>query len=441
MTGSSATERLASLFAEAESADYVGEPVSQAEHALQAASLAQSSGDASLVLAALLHDVGHLCFPDAERMGNVGVLRHEALGADFLTALGFSRRVAELVEGHVDAKRYLVATNANYAAKLSDASRTTLDYQGGAMTDAEVRAFEARADADDLLRLRAWDEAAKVPGRPVPAFEDYRELIEADLSARRLADTDVAAFHETGYLHLTDVFSPAQVARLQAAAGRLAALPETPGAAMKYFERGGGDERQLCRVEDFLAYEPVLGKLIDGPLLLNWLGQLMGEPACLFKEKVNFKLPGGAGFEPHQDAPAFTSFGQDYHITVMLSFDATTTANGCLELVSGRWDETLPLTGELTIDAATVDSLAWQPLPTAPGDIVLFHSYLPHRSGANDTTRARRALYATYNRASQGDVRDDYFAAKRKAFPPDVEREPGREYDAGVFNVGNPIGR
>ena len=165
----------------------------------------------------------------------------------------------------------------------------------------------------------------------------------------------------------------------------------------------------------------------------------MDSPACLFKEKVNFKRPGGGAFAPHQDAPAFTSFGHTWHITVMVALDDATPENGCLEVVPGVWDHVLATNDDLTMADSVVKELAWTPLQVRAGDLVCFHSYLPHRSANNLTRGSRRAIFATYNRASEGDVRDAYFAEKRRVFPPDDEREPGRTYEAGVFNVGNPI--
>lgn len=436
-----AIKTLVNLFKLAAAADYVGEPVSQAEHALQAAALANASGDVDLVLAALLHDIGHLCFPDAEQMDNVGTLEHELLGAGYLTALGFSRRVASLVAGHVDAKRFLVATSQAYSDKLSDASRQTMGFQGGAMSPLEVEEFKLDPRHHDLLRLRAWDEAAKVPGKNVPRFEHYLPVIEQHLDSQRLSSGQVESFHREGFLQLTNVFTFAQIDRLQSHATALSLLEETPGKWMKYFESSAKGDRLLCRIENFIQHENVLGAFIDGPRFLDLVSQLMGEPACLFKEKINFKLPGAAGFEPHQDAPAFTSFDHDYHITLMLSFDDSTEENGCLEVAPGEWpNQNLPFKADLTIADVTVDKLNWQPVATKAGDILLFGSYLPHRSGPNKASASRRALYATYNRAVDGDVRDQYFAEKRRVFPPDVEREAGKNYgDSGVFNVGNPV--
>ena len=143
--------------------DYIGEPVTQIEHMRQAARLAQKAGaDDALILGALFHDIGHLCAPkDAPEMDGLGVVDHEHIGADFLLACGYSERVAALVRLHVQAKRYLCFRHPSYAANLSPASAGTLRHQGGMMTADEAAAFEEHPLHRDILRLRAWDEAAK----------------------------------------------------------------------------------------------------------------------------------------------------------------------------------------------------------------------------------------------------------------------------------------
>ena len=179
------------LYLGAEHADYIGEPISQLAHALQAAHLARAAGASDEdVIAALLHDVGHLCAPDdVDDMGGYGAAGHEDVGAAHLEALGFDEAVVERVRGHVAAKRYLVATRAAYAAKLSRASETTLAHQGGPMTRDEQRAFEASPLCDAWLRLRAWDDAAKVPGLEVPSFDAYLPLMAAHLRGVRSGPT------------------------------------------------------------------------------------------------------------------------------------------------------------------------------------------------------------------------------------------------------------
>ncbi|WP_395610129.1 phosphonate degradation HD-domain oxygenase [Pseudomonas sp. B22129] len=149
-------------------ADYIGEPVSQIEHMSQAAQLAMAEGfDDEVVLAAFFHDIGHICGQGGENMGGYGVVSHERLGADYLRRAGFSERMAKLVEYHVQAKRYLTFSQPDYYARLSEASRRTLGYQGGVMSAEEARAFEQDPLCAVSLRMRHWDEQAKEMHVPV----------------------------------------------------------------------------------------------------------------------------------------------------------------------------------------------------------------------------------------------------------------------------------
>lgn len=148
--------------------DYIGEPVSQIEHMSQAAQCALAEGfDDEVVLAAFFHDIGHICSEDAENMGGFGVVSHERLGADYLRSAGFSERMARLVEYHVQAKRYLTLKEPGYYERLSEASRRTLEYQGGVMTQTEAEAFEKDPLCAVSLRMRHWDEQAKERHVPV----------------------------------------------------------------------------------------------------------------------------------------------------------------------------------------------------------------------------------------------------------------------------------
>lgn len=152
------------------SADYIGEPVSQLEHMSQAAELAINEGyDDEVVIAAFFHDIGHICVmtDPSNNMGGLGIKRHEKIGGDYLRSAGFPERVAKLVENHVQAKRYLMFRYPEYSVSLSDASRKTLEFQGGVMTAEEARLFEADPLFDVSIRMRRWDEQAKETGRAV----------------------------------------------------------------------------------------------------------------------------------------------------------------------------------------------------------------------------------------------------------------------------------
>jgi phosphonate degradation associated HDIG domain protein len=158
---------------------YIGEPVSQLEHALQCAALARAAhASKEEVLAALFHDIGHLIAPKGTaEMDGLGIMLHEQLGARWLSELGFKPSVCSLVASHVDAKRYLAKRKAGYYERLSEASRGTLAFQGGPMSESEARAFEDDPQFAAKVRLRMWDEAAKLPDHEVPGLESYESLI------------------------------------------------------------------------------------------------------------------------------------------------------------------------------------------------------------------------------------------------------------------------
>jgi gamma-butyrobetaine dioxygenase len=159
---------------------YLGEDVSQTEHALQAAHLAAQEGASDdLVVAALLHDIGHLTNGLPEDIAERGIDgHHEHAGAKWLKK-NFKPEVTEPIRLHVAAKRYLCATEPSYHAGLSAASQRSLKIQGGPMGARELGQFESSPHARGAIRLRRWDDEAKVPGLAVPDLGHYRARIEA----------------------------------------------------------------------------------------------------------------------------------------------------------------------------------------------------------------------------------------------------------------------
>jgi 2-amino-1-hydroxyethylphosphonate dioxygenase (glycine-forming) len=177
------TEEIIALYEKFGNQDYIGEPVSQIEHMCQCAQLAEANGaDDETILAAFLHDIGHLCefaFPEttAQHMDSFGVVDHEKLGAAFLRQKGFSDNVAKMVEHHVLAKRYLTYKFPEYYDLLSEASKQTLIHQGGVMTLTEAMAFEQDELASNYVALRRWDEQAKTTNLPLPDLDKYKQMI------------------------------------------------------------------------------------------------------------------------------------------------------------------------------------------------------------------------------------------------------------------------
>jgi predicted HD phosphohydrolase len=191
-------ERVMAMLAEAGEHSYGGEAVSQLEHALQAATLAQRNGhDEEFVVACLLHDLGHLTDEAQEVLdadaGGDGSLRerqraealeHGAEGAAFLEDVA-SERMRYLIAGHAAAKRYLCTTDPSYYERLSPVSKRTMADQGGLMTPEEVAAFAANPWAEDLVALRRFDDEAKEPGMATSPLEAFRPMLERQLGVKR----------------------------------------------------------------------------------------------------------------------------------------------------------------------------------------------------------------------------------------------------------------
>jgi ectoine hydroxylase-related dioxygenase (phytanoyl-CoA dioxygenase family) len=249
-------------------------------------------------------------------------------------------------------------------------------------------------------------------------------------SSAVLTAQQMAAYQRQGWLLARGFIDPAEVEAISRWTDELAARPEVPGAHMVYREPSLIDatQRVIQRIENFCPHHAAFDTFVRRGLLAEAVDQLFGAPACLFKEKINFKMPGGAGFEPHQDQQAGWGRYASMFVTALVTIDRATIENGCLEMGDGArlaglaGEEWRPLT------VAEMKGFNLVPVPTEPGDVLFFDSYAPHASKPNMTDRARRILYLTYNAASEGDHRARYFTEKRANFPPDVERQPGVEY-------------
>lgn len=172
------------LFENQGDSEYYGENVSQYEHAAQAAILAQKQGyDEDIQIAAFLHDIGHLFPPQTEEelMEVYGRKDHESVAADWLRERGFSEKIAVLVENHVNAKRYLTYIDDDYYEALSEASKQTLLFQGGRMTEKEAKTFEQNPYFQEIIQMRRWDEAAKIEKMKLPDLLYFMRICEAYL--------------------------------------------------------------------------------------------------------------------------------------------------------------------------------------------------------------------------------------------------------------------
>lgn len=177
--------RVEAMFTERGGGEYHGEAVTQLEHALQCAWMAEKDGQpAEIIAAALAHDVGHLLQGHGEDyLDNHINDRHEDLGARFL-GRAFGPEVTEPIRLHVPAKRYLAAVRPGYRELLSPASTKSLELQGGPMTPEEAQVFECEPHFAAARAVRQYDDLAKVVGLAIPPYAHFRKYLVATLSAK-----------------------------------------------------------------------------------------------------------------------------------------------------------------------------------------------------------------------------------------------------------------
>ena len=239
------------------------------------------------------------------------------------------------------------------------------------------------------------------------------------------------AMERDGFVIARRFFDAAETAELLRWTEDLVNTPERAGRHWVYWEDSlsGPGRRVIQRIENFCPFHPDFDRVIRHGRLSEWAAALMGGPVALFKEKINFKMPGAPGFKAHQDQQAGWEKFAPLFVTAMVSMDGATIENGCLEIVPGRHREGL-IGPEW--EPLAEDGLNLQPVPTHAGDVVFFDSFVPHASKPNFTDQPRRILYLTYNLASHGDHRAQYYAEKHASFPPDIERDGSTNY---IFRV------
>ena len=268
-----------------------------------------------------------------------------------------------------------------------------------------------------------------------------------------ITDRQQQSFREQGYVVLPGALSSADMDALEAENKRLNAhaqlllnqLAKSGESLADYYRRQEAelivvpeidDPGKVCRFEYIDASSEVVHNRIL-PTVASAIESLTGQAFKLFKDKCNEKNPGGGAFEPHQDVIAYDQFAPRYHVTAAIFLDDATSENGCLnfpkdylsDVADAGEYQTKTLMGNLpvlpsydggpdngNIRREVCEQIHWQEVPAKRGDVVLFDSYVPHYSEKNASDKTRRAMFFTFNPASDGDFYEDYYLMKRNQF-------------------------
>jgi ectoine hydroxylase-related dioxygenase (phytanoyl-CoA dioxygenase family) len=245
-----------------------------------------------------------------------------------------------------------------------------------------------------------------------------------------LSEQQLDDFDRDGFLLFRNVFEQKEIDQIISWVNEVQGYPEVPGKHMMYFEKSllDKEKRILQRMENVYEHHNDFKELFDSDRVKGVVSDLFRESAILFKDKINFKLPGGGGFDWHQDQQAGWWVYAQIFVTALICIDQVTPDNGPLEVSAGHHKQGLIGKEWEPLNDANMKEMKFESVMLEPGDMVFFDSFVPHGSGPNLTDQSRRVLYITYNKLSEGDHRRQYYADKRKSFPPDCERDPKKEY-------------
>ncbi len=278
----------------------------------------------------------------------------------------------------------------------------------------------------------------------------------------QISESQRDSFRRQSYVHLRGFFPRERVQDLRGlsdemSAQAVAVLESTRAAGESLSQRARthplelivvpevSNPAQVCRYEFMIGASQRFRDLVAN-YVQPAVSALAGEAVLPFKDKTNEKLPNGGAFRPHQDFAAYQFFKARYHLTAQLSVDPATVENGCVQFstnfnvlaakrpdfVTERIDGKVllhsnnggPSHGDVRADIAA--ELGWRPVESVPADLLIFDSFVPHWSDINRSSKPRRAIFVTFNLASEGSVYDAYYAEKRA------------QYDDPKFHVSTP---
>ncbi len=239
-----------------------------------------------------------------------------------------------------------------------------------------------------------------------------------------LTEQQTREFEEKGFIVLKGFFDKPAMDRVSACLDQLRDKAPAKGQEAKYYEKSSiTGENILVRIENVLGdHNPELARLLVTTKTIECLTQLLGEPPVLFKEKVNYKLPGCRPDKLHQDQAAGWNSYCDFFVSMGIVVDENRKDNAALSFMkSGNYERRL-MTPEW--QPLSEDDPPYSPedeyvlLEADPGDVIFFDAYVPHGSPANTSNRSRRNIFLTFNRQSDGDMRARYYKEKWASYAP-----------------------
>ncbi|MEM7207663.1 MAG: phytanoyl-CoA dioxygenase family protein [Pseudomonadota bacterium] len=225
-----------------------------------------------------------------------------------------------------------------------------------------------------------------------------------------LTERQIKRWNERGWLKCDYLLTDLTIARLPLWVDELSTRTQSVKEKRLHYYEQTDTGPVLCRTERFLEDITSVQRLICCAEIIGAADELLGEPATLLKEKINYKQPGGAGFSAHQDAVAY-SFAKR-HLTCVIAIDDMTVENGCLEFARDHANDILPINNDGCIDQEVAQTLSWEPVEMPRGAVTIFGSLMPHRSSSNQSDKPRRAMFLTYNPLSEGIFREQYYASR-----------------------------
>ncbi len=249
----------------------------------------------------------------------------------------------------------------------------------------------------------------------------------------QLNEQQLLQWNRDGFLKIENFFSAEESEAIKSWVNEISDWEISEEKWMHHFETIN-DGAKLSRTENFVPFHSGMKNLLTEGKVIDVLSSAMGEEVVLYKEKINYKYAGGGGYAAHQDAPAYDDIRK--HVTCLIPVDNSAVNNGCLYFAPGLHQQGLINMDEKgCIQSETAEKMPWIPVEATDRDIVLFHSFAPHKSGRNDSLLDRRALYLTYNALSEGDLRESYYNTKRENFK--KFKEEGNEKANRISNIGH----